>query len=66
MIDQAKRLDGGLHKLIEASIHLAELNEKLQVQKTHVDEQTLVSIINHYHYYFIIIYKLCNRFAVIF
>jgi hypothetical protein len=45
MIDQTKRLDGGLHKLIEAAEHLSELNEKLQVQKTHVDEQTLVFLL---------------------
>ena len=45
MIDQTKRLDGGLHKLIEAAEHLSELNEKLQVQKTHVDEQTLVPLL---------------------
>ena len=43
MVDQTKRLDGGLQKLIEAADHLAELNEKLQVQKAHVDEQTQVS-----------------------
>lgn len=42
MIDQTKRLDGGLQKLIEAADHLTELNAKLQVQKAHVDEQTQV------------------------
>jgi len=42
MIDQTKRLDGGLQKLVEAADHLTELNAKLQIQKAHVDEQTQV------------------------
>jgi hypothetical protein len=41
--DQTKRLDGGLHKLIEAADHLEELNAKLKVQKINVDEQAQVN-----------------------
>ena len=37
---QCHRLDGGLNKLFSASKQLAELNEKLAVQKVAVTEKT--------------------------
>ena len=37
---QCRRLDGGLSKLLSASEQLAELNEKLAVQKIAVTEKT--------------------------
>jgi len=38
---QCDRLQGGLQKLAEASVQLAELNDKLAIQKVAVTEKTI-------------------------